>query len=154
VTLLAKAHQKVKRQRRDFHHKTALALVRANDTIYHEGLQTANMVKNHHLAKSISDAGWAAFLSILSFKAACAGREVVAVHPAYTSQHCSGCGVMVQKGLSVRWHSCPDCGLTLHRDHNAAKNIERLGQSRRGGVAWAASENRESPDFSHGECQQ
>ena len=51
--MLAKAHQKVRRQRQDFHHKTALALVRANDMIYHEDLQTANMVKNHHLAKSI-----------------------------------------------------------------------------------------------------
>ena len=82
VTLLGKAHQKVRRQRQDFHHKTALALVRENDTIYHEDLQTANMVRNHHLAKSIADAGWAAFLSILSFKAACAGRSVVAVPPA------------------------------------------------------------------------
>ena len=90
------------------------------------------------------DAGWAAFLSILSFKAACAGRSVIAVNPAFTSQTCSGCGVVVQKGLSVRWHSCPDCGTSLHRDHNAAKNIERLGQSLRGGVALAASENRES----------
>jgi putative transposase len=135
VQLLAKAHQKVKRQRADFHHKTALALVREYDTIYHEDLQTANMVRNHHLAKSISDAGWAAFLTILSYKAACAGKRVVAVPPAYTSQTCSGCGAIVSKGLSVRWHACPDCGTSLHRDHNAARNIERLGQSHRGAVA-------------------
>jgi putative transposase len=144
VTLLAKAHQTVRRQRQDFHHKTALALVRTNDTIYHENLQTANMLKNHHLAKSIHDAGWAAFLSILSFKAACAGRSVVAVNPAFTSQRCSGCGVLVQKGLSVRWHKCPECGMSLHRDHNAAKNIERAGQALRGGAGLPASENRES----------
>jgi putative transposase len=144
VTLLAKAHQKVARQRHDFHHKTALALVQQNDTIYHEALQPANMVKNHHLAKSISDAGWGAFLIILSYKAACAGRQVLAVNPAYTSQTCSGCGAIVSKGLSVRWHSCPECGTSLHRDHNAAMNIERLGQSLRGGVALATSKNRES----------
>jgi putative transposase len=107
VTLLARAHQKARRQRQDFHHKTALALVQQNDTIYHEDLQTANMVRNHHLAKSISDADWAAFLSILAFKAACAGKRVVAVPPAYTSQTCSGCGIVVAKGLSVRWHSWP-----------------------------------------------
>jgi putative transposase len=135
VTLLAKAHQMVRRQRQDFHHKTALALVRENDTVYHEGLQVRNMVRNHHLAKSISDAGWATFLSILSFKAACAGRRVIAVNPAFTSQTCSGCGVMVQKGLSVRWHCCPECGTSLHRDHNAAKNIEWAGQALRGGAA-------------------
>jgi putative transposase len=108
------------------------------DGQYRRPIQTANMVKHHQLAKSISDAGWAACLSILSYKAACAGRAVVSVHPAYTSQRCSGCGVLVQKALSVRWHSGPDCGLALHRDHNAAKNRERLGQSRRGGVALAA----------------
>jgi putative transposase len=140
VTLLARAHQKVRR-RRHFHHKTALALVRENDTIYREDLQTANMVKNHHLAKSIQDAGWAAFLAILAFKAVYAGKQAVAVPPAYTSQRCSGCGVVLQKGLSVRWHSCPDCGASLHRDHNAARNIERLGQSLQGGMALAVSEN-------------
>ena len=139
VTLLAKAHLAVKRQRQDFHHKVALRLVQENDTIYHEDLQTANMVKNHHLAKSISDAGWSQFLSILAAKAAYAGRRVVAVPPAYTSQMCSGCGVLVKKGLSVRWHSCPECGTSLHRDHNAAKNIERAGLALRGGVAVAAS---------------
>jgi putative transposase len=122
---LARVHQRVRRTRTDFHHKAALALVRAYDTIYHEDLQTANMLRNHHLAKSISDAGWRAFLGILSFKAAEAGKTVVAVPPAFTSQACSGagCGVLVQKGLCVRWHSCPDCGTSLHRDHNAACNI-------------------------------
>jgi putative transposase len=131
VTLLAKAHQRVRRQRVDFHHKTALALVRAYDTVYHEDLRVANMVRNPHLAKSISDAGWSAFLSILTFKAASAGKRVQAVDPAFTSQTCSGCGAIVSKGLSVRWHRCPyeDCGTSLHRDHNAAKNIQWRGVS-------------------------
>jgi putative transposase len=130
IKLLAKAHQRVKRQRADFQHKTALQLVRQFDVIYHEDLQVANMVKNHHLAKSIQDAGWRGFLTILTFKAACAGKRVVAVNPAYTSQMCSGCGVVVTKGLSVRWHSCPECGTSLHRDHNAAMNILQFGQRR------------------------
>jgi putative transposase len=143
VTLLAKAHLKVKRQRQDFHHKTALALVQSNDTIYHEDLQTANMLKNHHLAKSISDAGWSQFLSILSHKAAWAGRRVIAVNPAFTSQTCSGCGIVVSKGLSVRWHSCPDCGTSLHRDHNAARNIQWRGQRLRGLAGLPAGVNRE-----------
>jgi putative transposase len=130
VALLARKQQKVQRKRRDHHHKTALALVWAYDTVYFEDLQAANMVQNHCLAKSISDAGWAQFCSILSFKAACAGKRAGAVPPAYTNQACSGCGVVVQKGLSVRWHECPECGTSLHRDHNAALNICRLGQSR------------------------
>jgi putative transposase len=135
IRLLARAHQKVRRARTDFHHKVALSLVQRYDTIYHEELQTANMLRNHHLAKSIADAGWSAFLSILSFKAVCAGKRAVAVPPAYTSQTCSGCGVIVHKGLSVRWHTCPDCGMSLHRDHNAARNIERAGLALRGAVA-------------------
>jgi putative transposase len=129
VRLLAKKHLKVKRQRTDFHQKSALVLVQQYDTIYHEDLQTANMLKNHHLAKSITDAAWRGFLGILSFKAAYAGKTVVAVPPVYTSQACSGCGLLVRKGLSIRWHACPDCGTSLHRDHNAALNIVRLGQS-------------------------
>jgi putative transposase len=129
VTLLAKAHQRVRRQRQDFHQKSTLALVRQYDMVSHEHLQPANMVKNHHLAKSISDAGWGAFLTILTDKAACAGRRIVAVNPASTSQRCSGWGEVVYKGLSVRWHSCPDCGTSLHQDHNAARNIERAGQA-------------------------
>ncbi len=131
VVLLAKAHQHIRNQRRDFHHQAAHKLVQTYDVIYYEDLRVANMVKNHHLAKSISDAGWSAFLAILTFKAAGAGKRVQAVNPAFTSQRCSGpaCGVIVVKGLSVRWHACPNCGTSLHRDHNAACNILRLGQA-------------------------
>jgi putative transposase len=74
-------------------------------------------------------------LTILSDTAACAGRSVVAVSPVYTSQTRSGCGALVHKGLSVRWLACPDCGTSLHRDHNAARNGKRAGLARRGAVA-------------------
>jgi len=145
----AKAHQQVKRQRADFHHKTALMLVRENDVIYLEDLQVANLsrrpapkpdgndgyLKNgaSHKAglnKSVQDAGWYAFRCILAYKAACAGKRVVAIPPAYTSQDCSGCGERVPKSLSVRTHVCPSCGLVLDRDENAAVNILRAGQAR------------------------
>jgi putative transposase len=135
ITLLAKAHQRLRRQRQDFHHETALELVRQFDTIYDEDLQTANMIKRHHLAKRIADAGWASFLSSLACKAAYAGKQAVAAPPAFTSQVCTGCGALVQKGLSLRWHACPDCGISLHRDHNAARNKERAGQVHRGTAA-------------------
>jgi putative transposase len=135
VNQVQRAHQTVKRQRADFHHKTALALLRQYDTIYLEDLRVANMVRNHHLAKSISDAGWAQFRAILEAKAACAGRRVVAVPPAYTSQDCSGCGARIPKSLSVRTHVCTSCGLVLDRDENAARNIQWAGQALRGVVA-------------------
>jgi putative transposase len=138
LQLLAKAHQHVQRQRRDFHHKTALALLRQYDTIYLEDLQVRTLVRNHHLAKSISDAGWAAFRTLLTSKAAYAGKWVIAVPAQYTSQDCSGCGERVPKSLSVRTHVCPSCGLVLDRDENAALNILRAGQARRGAVASAA----------------
>jgi putative transposase len=128
VVLLARTHQHIRNQRRDFHHREAAKLVKAYDVIYYEDLRVANMMRNYHLAKSIADAGWSGFLNILTFKAASAGKRVQAVNPAFTSQACSGCGVIVSKGLSVRWHSCPECGTGLHRDHNAALNILRLGQ--------------------------
>jgi putative transposase len=121
--LLARKHQQVQRQRTDFHHKTALSLLRTYDVIYLEDLQVRNMVRNHHLAKSISDAGWAAFRSLLTSKAAYAGKWVVAVPPAFTSQDCSGCGERVPKSLSVCTHACPSWGLVIDRDENAALNI-------------------------------
>ena len=83
-------------------------------------------------SKRRSKSGWDQFCAILTFKAENAGKRAVAVPPAYTSQVCSGCGVLVQKGLSVRWHACPDCGASLHRDHNAALNIQWVGQTHRG----------------------
>ncbi|HEU0026006.1 MAG TPA: transposase [Ktedonobacterales bacterium] len=132
VTQLGKAHQTVKRQRSDFHHKTALKLLQQYDTIALEDVRVANMVRNRHLAKSISDAGWAAFRTILAAKAACAGRRVIAVPPAYTSQDCSGCGERVPKSLSVRTHVCTSCGLVMDRDENAARNIQWAGQALRG----------------------
>jgi putative transposase len=149
VNLLATAQQKVRRQRTDFHHKTALALVQTNAVISHEDLQVRNMVQNHQLAKSINDAGWGAFLTILTFKAASAGKRVQAVDPAFTSQTCSGCGRTVSKGLSVRWRQCPyeDCGTSLRRDHNAAKNREWRGQRLRGEAGGLASQNREPAGF-------
>jgi transposase len=89
----------------------------------------------HKGHKSISDAGWAQFRAILEGKAVYAGRRVVAVPPAYTSQDCSGCGERVEKSLSVRTHICPSCGLVLDRDENAARNIQGAGQALRGVVA-------------------
>ena len=160
MVLLAHAHQTVKRQRADHHHKTALRLVRRYDTIYHEAIQPANLSRRPApvpdgnggyvpngasrkagLNKSIRDAGWGRFLSILACKAACAGKRVEAVNPAYTSQDCSGCGARVPKSLSVRTHVCPSCGLVLDRDENAARNILRAGQARQGAVAVAAVVN-------------
>jgi putative transposase len=142
-----KKYQKVKRQRSDFHHKTALALVRAYDTIYLEDLQVRNMVRNHHLAKSISDAGWAAFRIILACKAEWAGRRVMAVPAQFTSQDCSGCGERVSKSLSVRTHVCPSCGLVMDRDENAAVNILASGRAGPSGVnvAGCGERNLRSP---------
>jgi putative transposase len=135
IALLKRKHQRIARQRRDFHHKTALALLRQYDTIYLEDLRVDTMVRNPHLSKSISDAGWAAFRTTLVCKAAWAGKRVIAVPAHYTSQDCSGCGERVPKSLSVRTHVCPSCGLVIDRDENAALNILRAGQARQA-LTW------------------
>jgi len=116
---VAVLHQKVANTRKDFHHKTARALVDAHDTICHEDLAVANMVKNHNLAKAISDAAWSQFIAILTSKAEEAGRQVIAVDPRGTSQTCM-CGAHVPKTLRDRWHECPTCGLSLPRDQVSA----------------------------------
>ena len=86
-----------------------------------------NMVKNHHLAKSISDASWSMFTEWLEYFALVYKIWTVAVAPHYTSQDCSGCGTRVKKTLSTRTHTCVVCGLVLHRDHNAAIQILNKG---------------------------
>jgi putative transposase len=123
VVLLQKVHQRITNQRRDTSHKIASSLVDRYDLIAVENLQVQNMTKNHNLAKSILDASWSAFQSILSCKAEEAGKQVVKVDPKNTSQECSDCGQIVKKDLSVRVHDCPHCGLVIDRDVNAAKNV-------------------------------
>jgi putative transposase len=120
---VAKTHLKINRQRRDHHFKTAKRYAEQYHSIAVEDLQITNMVKNHHLSKSIFDASWSAFLDILEDKAARAGHQVIRVNPRFTSQKCHRCGQMVQKSLLVRTHLCPFCGFVADRDVNAAKNI-------------------------------
>lgn len=127
VKRLGKAHLKVQRQRRDFAAKLARCVVRSNDLVALEDLQIRNMVKNRHLAKSISDAAWGEFRRWIEYFGKVYGVATVAVAPHYTSQNCSNCGETVQKSLSTRTHLCPHCGHVQDRDHNAALNILRKG---------------------------
>ncbi len=127
---VAKVHSKISNQRKDFLHKLANFYIALYSVIYTEDLNIKGMVKNHHLAKSISDASWGMFFSMLSYKAEEAGRLVLKINPRNTSQICSNCGEIVPKKLSVRTHSCPHCGLIMDRDLNAAINIKRFGQNR------------------------
>jgi putative transposase len=142
VQAVAKAHRKIRNQRRDFAHKASRQLVNRYQIIALEDLQTANLVRRPEpkqdeetgqylpnganakagLNKSITDAGWGIFTALLVSKAAWAGRTVVFVNPSMTSQLCSGCGAIVQKTLADRWHSC-ECGMELDRDTNSAITI-------------------------------
>lgn len=126
---VAKKHEKVKNQRVDFLHKTANYYIENYDMICIEDLKIKNMIRNRHLAKSISDASWGTLGSMLVYKAESAGRTVSKVNPYRTSVNCSLCGMPVQKSLSVRVHQCPHCGLILDRDLNASLNILAVGQT-------------------------
>lgn len=125
---LRKVHSKVANKRKDFIHKLSRSIVDRYGLIAMESLSTSNMLKNHRLARSISDASWRAFSDAVQYKAEEAGVEFVKVDPRYTSQVCSGCGQIVKKDLSVRWHDC-SCGLSIHRDVNAARNILALART-------------------------
>lgn len=124
--IVAKTHLKIQRQRKDFLHKVSRKYA-DYDLIAVEKLNIRGMLKNHHLAKSISDASWNILLQLIRYKAENAGSYFVEVNPRYTSQKCSRCGAIVQKSLSVRTHICPECGLVIDRDTNASLNIVREG---------------------------
>lgn len=119
---VAKAHARVANLRREHHHQTALKLVRRYGLIAVESLSIKNMLGNGRLARAISDVAWGNFLLTLRSKAESAGVAFVEVNPRGTSQECSACGRVVPKDLSQRRHSC-ECGCSLDRDENAARNI-------------------------------
>ena len=120
---LAKGYLRVQRQRKDHAVKAARALVQSSDLVAFEDLKIVHLVKNHHLAKSISDASWGLFLSWVRYYGQVHSIPIVVVPPKFTTQDCSGCGYRVKKSLSMRTHVCPSCGLVLDRDWNAALNI-------------------------------
>ena len=123
IKQLGKQHHKVADKRKDFHFKTANWLLSKYDVVAHEELNVKGLARTR-LAKSVLDAGWSSFLSILTNKAENAGLLVVPVSAHNTSQDCSNCGEKVPKKLHIRWHDCPHCGCSLDRDHNAAINIK------------------------------
>ncbi|XZO01443.1 MAG: RNA-guided endonuclease InsQ/TnpB family protein [Microcoleus sp.] len=131
INKLGRKHLKVTRQRKDFAIKTALCAVKSNDFVAYEDLQVRNMVRNHKLAKSISDAAWSQFAVGLEYFGKVYGKTVSAVAPEYTSQECSSCGNLVKKTLSTRTHIC-ECGTILDRDRNAALNILAKGLKQSG----------------------
>lgn len=133
IKTLGKKHLKVQRQRKDFAVKTARALFQSHDLVVIEDLKIRNMLKNHCLAKAISDAGWYQFRLWLERYSKVFNKTLIVIPPNYTSQDCSYCGKRVPKKLSERTHSC-ECGLVLDRDHNAALNILQKGLELNGTV--------------------
>ena len=134
--VLFRLHERIRNRRHAFVHQTARRLVNRFGGIAVEKLNVKNMLGNHCLAKSISDASWSIFRSVLTSKAESADREVISVNPAYTSQDCCVCGYRpdglegrTKKKLSDRWHNCPMCSASLDRDTNAAVNILNLATS-------------------------
>lgn len=124
---LGKTHLKIQRQRKDWAIKVARCVVASHDVVVYEDLKVSNLVKNHHLAKSISDASWSQFTQWLNYYGKIWDKAVVAVSPHYTSQDCSHCGQRVQKSLNTRTHSCSHCQVEICRDTNATINILKKG---------------------------
>jgi putative transposase len=136
--VVARMHERIGHRRENFIHQAASRLVKTYGLIALEALIVRSMIKNPKLPKSIADAAWSAFVRILLNKAAEAGREVVRVKPAYTSQTCSVCGCRQTMPLAVRIYECTHCGLMLDRDHNASINILQQAVGRHGHVVQEA----------------
>ncbi|NES00240.1 MAG: IS200/IS605 family element transposase accessory protein TnpB [Symploca sp. SIO1B1] len=130
--IYARKHLKVTRQRNEHAKRVARNLCLANAKVVLEDLNVSGLVRNHKLAKSISDVSWYNFRRWLEYFGSKFGREIITVAPHFTSQECSNCGARVQKSLSTRTHSCSKCGHIEHRDVNAAKVILSRVNSRGG----------------------
>ena len=125
--VVAKVHEHISNQRKDFCHKESKKIVDQYQYICVEDLDIKKMVEGSHFAKSITDASWNQFRQFLTYKAAEAGRKLGLANPAYTTQDCSRCNHREAKTLSERMHCCSQCGYKTTRDHNAAQNILALG---------------------------
>lgn len=125
---VAKVHGRIRDRRRDHLHKLSTRIIRENQTVVIEDLSIRNMVRNHSLARSISDASWSELRRQLEYKAAWYGRTVVAIDRWYpSSKTCSACGAIIEKlPLNIREWTCR-CGAHHDRDVNAAKNIRTVG---------------------------
>jgi putative transposase len=124
---VTKLHRKIADKRNSWLHQQSAALIKRADLIAVEDLKVSNMVRHPTLARSISDASWSKFVSMLGYKAEKAGSHLIRVDPRNTSQKCSGCGDLVSKSLAVRTHACPSCCLVIDRDYNASLNILKAG---------------------------
>ncbi len=127
LKVVERVHDRIANCRSDFVNKVSRDLVDRFGLIVFEDLDIRKMIQNHNLAKSISDVAWGMLVNATQSKAAYAGSEVVLVDPMNTSQICSRCGILVKKEPADRVHNCPECGLDMDRDLNAAINILRLG---------------------------
>jgi putative transposase len=125
--VVAKIHERIGNQRKDFCHKESKKIVEQYQYICIEDLDIKKMIEKSFFAKSITDASWNQFRQFLTYKAAEAGRKLGVVNPAYTTQTCHQCGHREEKKLSERMHCCSQCGYKATRDLNAAQNILALG---------------------------
>lgn len=129
-TIKAKYQAKVAHQRKDYLHKVTTELVKKYDVIVIEDLKIKNLQQNHHLAKSIANASWRMFRTMLEYKCKWYGKQLIAVDPKNTSKICSNCNYNSgEKTLDIREWTCPKCGVHHDRDINAAVNILKKAQS-------------------------